>query len=133
MGTITRRIRIGASTDEAWAALADPSSVNRLLTFLGPITVEGDRRTCSLGDQGTLEELLVASDPDQRRVAYSITSSPFGFAHHHASMEIIDDRSGANFVWTTDFLPDSLRAAVEPVIEMGVASIQQALGTRELA
>jgi len=133
MATIIRRIPITTGVEQAWAAIADPERVNEILTFLGPVTVTGNRRSCSLDDQGTLEELLVSADADQRRVAYAIVSSPFGFVHHHASMEIVDDPSGVTFVWTTDFLPDELRPAIEPVIDLGVASIEQALDVREPA
>jgi hypothetical protein len=133
MATIIRKVPVSAGVEQAWAAIADPERVNHLLTFLGAVTVAGNQRTCSLGDQGTLEELLVSIDIDQRRIAYSIVSSPFGFVHHHASMEIVDDPSGATFVWTTDFLPDELHAAIEPVIDLGVASIEQVLGVREPA
>lgn len=128
MATITRHIPITASADDAWAAIADPSRVNELITFLGPVTVAGHERSCSLGDNGTLQELLVVNDPDRRRVAYAITESPFGFTHHHASMQILDAPDGSTFVWTTDFLPDDLHDMVEPVIDAGVASIQQVLG-----
>ncbi len=133
MATIIRKIPVSAEAEQAWTAIADPERINELLTFLGPVTVAGNERTCSLGEQGTLEELLVSTDPDQRRIAYAIVSSPFGFVHHHASMEIVDDPDGATFVWTTDFLPDELQAAIEPVIDLGVASIEQSLGARESA
>lgn len=133
MATITRKIPITTGVEQAWETIADPARVNELLTFLGPVTVAGNQRSCSLGDQGTLEELLVSTDTDQRRIAYSIVSSPFGFVHHHASMQVIHDPSGATFVWTTDFLPDELRPAIEPVIDLGVWSIEQVLGVRELA
>lgn len=133
MATITRRVPVASGSVQAWDAIADPARINLLLTFLGPATVQGDQRSCSLGDQGSLEELLVANDPHLKRVAYSITSSPFGFAHHHASMEIIEDADGAVVVWTTDFLPDALRETIEPVIDLGVSSIQEVLGARDAA
>lgn len=133
MPTITRTIPVAAGAPAAWDAIADPARINELLTFLGPVTVTGDQRTCSLGEQGSLEELLVTSDPTLRRVAYSITSSPFGFTHHHASMEIHDSSDGATLVWTTDFLPAELRDAIEVVIDLGVSSIEATLGTREPA
>ena len=133
MATITRQIPLAADADQAWATIADPARVNELLTFLGPVTVGDGQRTCSLGEQGNLHELLVTNDPARRRIAYSITSSPFGFSHHHASMEIVDTPDGTTFVWTNDWLPDDLHQAVEPIIDAGVASIQHVLGTRELA
>jgi hypothetical protein len=45
--------------------------------------VNGDCRTCSLGDQGNLDELIVSVGDERRRIAYSIRESPFGFEHHN--------------------------------------------------
>jgi hypothetical protein len=67
MATIHREFEIDTTPDEAWAALRDVGRINQLITFLGPVTVEGDRRTCELGGQGTLDELIVSVDDERRR------------------------------------------------------------------
>ena len=77
MATIHREFEVSATPDQAWSALRDVGKINQLITFLGEVTVDGDRRTCQLGDQGTLDELIVSVDDEQRRLAYSIVESPF--------------------------------------------------------
>ncbi len=129
MATIVRDFIVGADPARAWAAVADVGAVNRLITFLGTVTVDGDRRSCSLGEQGALHELIVSVDHEHRRFAYTMQDSPFGFEHHHASMQVIPSDTGTRFVWTTDFKPDTLVDAVTPAIDAGVESIKASLAS----
>lgn len=46
MATIHREFEIKAAPDSAWAALRDVGRINTLITFLGEVRVDGDRRTC---------------------------------------------------------------------------------------
>ena len=128
MATIHRDFPVDAPPEKAWAALRDVGRVNELITFLGEVTVEGDRRTCSLGDLGTLDELIVSVDDETRRLAYTIRESPFGFEHHHASMQITENGgSGARFLWTTDVKPDAAAAALSEAIDGAVESLRATL------
>lgn len=98
------------------------------MTFLGEVTLDGDRRTCSLGDLGVLDERILSVDAERRRVAYTIQTSPLGFEHHSASMSVHTDADGRTTItWITDFAPGSLAGHVEPLIDQGVASITGAL------
>lgn len=82
-------VRRRGPVEKVWSAIADVGAPNKLITFLGETTLEGDRRSCSLGDMGKLEELIVSVDDENRRVVYSIRESPFNFTHHSASMQAI--------------------------------------------
>ncbi len=123
MATIVRDFPVDAPVETVWRDIADVGGVNRLIDALGDVTVEGDRRTCQLGDAGLLDELIVAVDEDHRRVAYSIRQSPFGLEHHHASMQAVGDGDRARFVWVTDLTPDSAAPGVEQAIDGAVESI----------
>ncbi len=130
MTTLIRQFTVDAGLDQAWAAIADVGAPNRLIDFLGEVRLDGNRRTCSLGEQGVLDEWIVAVDETRRRVAYSIRASPFDFDHHHASMEVASGEGGTVFTWTTDFLPDERAAALTPVIDAAIASITRSLSGR---
>lgn len=128
MATLTREFVLDVPPDAVWRRISDVGAINQLVDFIGEVTVEGDRRTCALGDQGTLDELIVSIDPDRRRLVYSIQQSPFEFAHHSASMQAVADGDGSTrFVWTTDFKPESVAPAVEQAIDMAVESIKRTL------
>lgn len=128
MATIHREFRIGATPDNAWAALRDVGMINHLITFLGDVTVAGDHRSCVLSDQGTLEELIVSVDDERRRLAYSILESPFKLTHHHASMQVAENGGeGATFIWTTDVKPDEAVPALTAAIDGAIESLKTTL------
>lgn len=123
MATIYREAKLDVPVDEVWQALADVGSINRLIAFLGDVTVDGDERVCALGD-GELRELIVSVDEEQRRVAYSIQESPFGFRHHHSSMQAVREGEGTRFVWWTDVSPDEAAPALGEALDGALESIR---------
>ena len=128
MATLTREFILDVPPDTVWSRISDVGAVNQLIDFIGEVTVEGDHRSCSMGDHGTLDELIVSVDADRKRLVYAITQSPFQFEHHSASMQAAadgDDRT--RFLWTTDFKPDSVAPALEEAIDMAVDSIKRTL------
>lgn len=128
MATIHREFEISATPDKAWAALRDVGRINEFITFLGEVTVEGDRRTCALGDQGKLDELILSVDDERRRLAYAILESPFNFEYHSASMQIAaNGGSGSRFIWTTDVKPDDVVPALSEAIDRAVESLKTTL------
>jgi hypothetical protein len=131
MPTIYRETRINAPVDDVWSALEDVGAINRLIDSLGEVILDGDQRTCELGDQGQLRELIVAVDPELRRVAYSIRESPFGFQHHSASMQAVSDGDGTKFVWWTDFQPAEVEGALTEAIDGALASIERSFTRQE--
>lgn len=129
MPSVIRTVPVTIPTDDAWRRLADVGAVNTLVTFLGDVTVEGDRRSCSLGDLGALDEVILSIDEPSRRVAYTIVSAPMAFEHHSAAMQLLPDGEGGTVLsWTTDFLPASLEPQVAGLIDQGVQSLTATLG-----
>lgn len=127
MASITKQVTLAADLSTAWKAVADAGAINQLITFLGEVSFDGERRQCSLGD-AVLEELIVDVDHDTHRVAYTITNSPFGFTHHHSVMQVLPEGSGSRLVWTTDFTPDTAAGPVGEALDASVISIADVLG-----
>jgi carbon monoxide dehydrogenase subunit G len=128
MASIYREFEVGASPEKAWEAIRDAGNINNVITFLGEVTLDGDYRTCHLGDEGRLNELIVSVDDERRRFVYSIRESPFGFSHHSASMQIVPNNGrGSRLIWVTDIKPDEAAPAVEDVLDAAVASIKETL------
>ena len=125
MATIIREFTVERPATEVWKEVADVGNVNRLIDFLGEVTLDGDTRTCELGDAGQLEELIVSVDDERMRLAYAVTGSPFNLTHHHASMQVQPDGAGSRLVWTTDLKPDEMAGAVTEPIDASVASIER--------
>jgi len=126
MATIVREFTLDAPADQVWTAVADVGAVDRFIDYLGEVTLDGVTRTCQLADAGALEELIVTVDDTHRRLAYSIRRSPFGFDHHHASMQVTEAADGGTtFTWVTDLSPDTLAGAVVEPIDAAVDSIRR--------
>lgn len=128
MATLYRETHLSAPVEKVWNALADVGAINRLITFLGEVTFDGSERVCSLGE-GRLRELIVSVDDDHRRVAYSIQESPFGFAHHHSSMQAVPNGDQTTFVWWTDVKPDEAAAPLSEAVDHALESIKAVLGS----
>jgi hypothetical protein len=127
MATTIHDLALTVPADQAWAAVADVGAIDKLITFLGPVTVTGDIRRVDMGENGTVEELIVTVDPERRRLAYSVQNSPVGFTHHHSSMQVLPDGDGSRLIWTNDFAPDELLAANSPTLDMAAGLIQKSL------
>jgi hypothetical protein len=130
MTSIIREFAIGADEERAWAALADVASINKLITFLGPVTVDGDVRTVDMGEFGIIEELIVSLDADERRLSYTLTKSPWNFQHHHSSMQILPPHgtdSGARVRWIVDLKPDSAAEEFATGLDGAVESLKNSL------
>jgi hypothetical protein len=125
MASIYRELHLDAGIDEVWSRFADVGAVNQLIDFLGPVTVDGDQRSCSLGEQGKLDELIVTVDDAHRRLVYSIRQSPFGFTHHSASWQVTKDGDRTRFVWISDIKPDAAAPALEQAVDQAADAIRR--------
>lgn len=131
MATIHKEVTIERPAGAVWAALSDVAHVDRLLSYIESVEMDGNVRSCSFGNGAQLREVIVSSDDTRRRLAYTIVEEPFGFEHHSASWQAVADGNRSRFVWTTDVLPDSVVEALEPLIDQSIADIRNALEAPE--
>jgi polyketide cyclase/dehydrase/lipid transport protein len=127
VATIFKEARVDVPVEQLWSALSDLGNVDRLLSYLQSAEMDGEFRSCSMGDGADLRELIVSVDPERRRIAYSVVEAPFEFEHHNASWRAVADGDQSVFVWETDVKPDSVVAALEPLIDQSIADIQAAV------
>ena len=126
MASIRKEVPIAAPAEEVWAALRDAGNVHRLFPgVLVDSRLEGDTRVVAFANGLVVRERIVAVDDGGRRVAYAVLRE--GVVHHSASMQVLPEgQAGCRFVWTSDFLPDSLAESFGPLIDQGAAAIQRA-------
>lgn len=128
MATIRKEFTSPRSAAEVWAKLRDFSAVHELAKgFVVATKMQDDRvRVVTFANGMEIQERLVSSDDAQRRLVYAITESPM-FQHYSASAQVLEEGSGARFVWTVDFLPDEAAAAQDAVMEIGAEAMAAAL------
>ena len=130
MASIYQDIQLGVTSDEAWAAMRDFGAVHERVApgFVIDARLDGDDRIVTFHTGATARERLVTIDDDRRRLVYSVVQSQLGFAHHQASVEVVDaDEEGCRLLWTADVLPDTIAPAVSGLMEQGATAIVRAL------
>ncbi len=85
--SVRRHVVIDAGADDAWAIVGRPEALHTWFPGITGCTVEGDRRTVTLGTGLTLDETILTNDPLQRRFQYRITGG--FFREHLASIDVI--------------------------------------------
>lgn len=126
MATVHHLLEFRSSPDDTWAKIADVGALDKIMPFLGEVTLDGDRRTCTIGD-ATLEELIVTIDPDRRRLAYAIVSGPLPFTQHSATMQVIPKGDGCVLDLSHDFKPDELEPLVAEALAPAVEGLRQTI------
>jgi hypothetical protein len=127
VATVRREVVLGADPDALWDAVRDVGAVHERLCpdVLVDSRPEGDGRVVTFAAGPVVRETVVTVDPEARRLVYAVTESPFPFAHHQASMQVLPDAGGSRLVWISDLLPDELAPAVGGLVDEGVAAMRR--------
>jgi polyketide cyclase/dehydrase/lipid transport protein len=122
---------IGASPEEAWAALRDWGALHERLApgFVVATELDGNDRLVTFFNGAVARERLVDLDDERRRLVWSIVDGPY--SHHNGAAEVLDAPGGATrFIWVADLLPDEAAAPTEEMMERGIGAVKDALESR---
>jgi hypothetical protein len=93
-------------------------------------SLDGDQRSCLMGDGGSLTETILSVDDEEKRVAYTITDSPFPIEAHAASMQVVDAGDGkSTFQWITDVKPDGMADGLGPLMAGEISNLEARFGS----
>ncbi len=130
MATIYLETELAVGPDKLWASLRNVGAVSELLNIVAESSVTGDQRSCTMADGAVLTETILGVDEDNRRVAYTITDSPFPIEVHAASMQVLDAGKGrSTFRWITDVKPDALAEGLSPMLAGAITGMEEQYGT----
>jgi hypothetical protein len=130
MASIIREIVVDADPADVWAALADFGAVHERLApgFVVASVLDGPAtRVVTFFNGAVAREVLVGTDDDARRLAYSVVEGPLRATHHNASAHVVPKDGRSRFVWITDVLPDELAEAIGELMDRGISVIKQTL------
>ena len=130
MASIHLETELAIAPDKLWKNVRDVGAVSELLNVITASSVDGDKCSCTMADGAVLAETILAVDDDNRRVAYTITESPFPIENHAASMQVLDAGKGrSTFRWITDVKPDALADGLAPMLAGAISGMEQQFGT----
>jgi len=129
MATIRKEFRSARSADEVWTKLRRFDAVHELAAGFVTVTKmePSGARVVTFANGMEVREWLVTSDDASRRLVYAINDSP-NYTHYSASAQVFEDGQGSRFVWSVDFLPDSMAGMQNAAMEAGAAAMAKALG-----
>ena len=130
MASVNLKTPPAVSADDLWAEAKNVGGLSGLLEVITESSLDGDSRCCTMGDGGVLAETIISIDDDHKRVAYTITDSPFPIEAHAASMQVTDAGDGkSTFQWITDVKPDEMADGHGPMLAGEISNMEQRFGT----
>lgn len=130
MASIYLERLVGISPERAWKELKKIDAPKHLSDMVASMEVLADNvRACSTADGARIVERVISVDDAHKRLAYTVTESPFSAEHHNASWQVFEgDKGGSRVVWAIDILPDVLAEQMGPVFAGDMDAIVGHLG-----
>ena len=128
MATIRKEIQIDVPPEKVWDALRDFGALHERLVpgFVTDCRMDGKDRIVTFASGAVVREVLIDSDDDARRLAWSIVDGPY--QHHNGVAQVFAEGEGSRFVWTTDLLAaDDVVQVTEQSMETGVGVAKKTL------
>jgi hypothetical protein len=114
--------------EKVWDALRDFGALHERLVpgFVTDCRMHGEDRIVTFASGAVVREVLIDSDDDARRLAWSIVDGPY--QHHNGVAQVFAEGEGSRFVWTTDLLAaDDVVQVTEQSMETGVGVAKKTL------
>ena len=128
MATIYKEIVIKAPSSHVWAAVRDfqAAPVRLFPSVLTDSKAEPGARVVTFANGLVVRELLVSSDEETRRLAFTAVDGPT--KHHNASFQVFDHGQGeSRLVWITDVLPNEMGDSVRALVDHGAVLLKATL------
>jgi hypothetical protein len=129
MASIRKEILVDAAPEKAWDALRDWAAIHERLVpgFVVECRLDGPDRIVTFANGATFREVLIDSDDERRRLAWSIVDGPY--RHHNGVAQVFPEgEGGCRFVWTTDLLADDeVIHQTDEAMQAGIGAVKTTL------
>jgi len=129
MASVKKDIPVSAPAAEVWEAIADFYRVHERVApgFVTGLVAEDGVRVLTFSNGSVAREVLVDSDPERRRLVYTIPSP--NMTAHMATVQVFEDGDDSSrVVWITDLLPHTLADYIDGQMSLAVPLMQKAMG-----
>jgi hypothetical protein len=129
MACVRKELKIAATAEHVWAALADFGAVHKRLApgFVTDCRLdEGGARIVTFGNGAVAREILIDCDDSSMRLVYAIVGGRL--TQHSASAQVFPESDGTcRFVWLADFLPNEFADYMGSQMELGAKTMKATL------
>ena len=129
MASISKEIVTRANPNAVWDAIRDIGALHtRLVPGFVTATelIPGGRRV-TFGNGLVVNEPIIDSDDEKRRLAWTATGGGLALQHYNASVQVFPHEHGSRVVWTADLLPDEAAPTVGSMMDQGMAVMARTL------
>lgn len=124
MASLRAQVKIDRPANEVWDVVSDAGNISAWFPAIKTSSVTGNSRHCEVAGGGSLDEEIVASDPELRRFQYRITGG-MPVESHLGTVDVLADDSSSIVVYSTEVAPDSLADTLGPAIEEGLEGLKR--------
>lgn len=125
MATIRHHARVDATPDEVWDVVSDAGAISTWFPLIEESSADDGVRRCTLRGGGRLEEEIVTSDDELRRLQYRITSGDMPVESHLGTVDVLDVDGRALVVYSTDVSPDEVAAQMDGALADGLQGLKE--------
>ena len=129
MASISKEIVTRAKPNALWDAIRDIGALHtRLVPGFVTATelIPGGRRV-TFGNGLVVNEPIIDSDDEKRRLAWTATGEGLALQHYNASVQVFPHEHGSRVVWTADLLPHEAAPTVGSMMDQGMAVMARTL------
>jgi carbon monoxide dehydrogenase subunit G len=129
MASLSKEIVSRATPDAVWDAIRDIGALHtRLVPGFVTATelIPGGRRV-TFGNGMVVDEPIIDSDDQRRRLAWTATGDALPLRHYNAAVQVFPHEQGSRIVWTADLLPDEAAPTVGGMMDQGMAAMERTL------
>jgi uncharacterized protein YndB with AHSA1/START domain len=130
MTRIEQTITIDAPPDEVWRVAGDPGAIADWVPALAGATYDGNERTCTTGEGGTIRERIVEHSDDERFYVYEVMEAPLPVSGYRSTFAVEGHGGHSHVVWSADFevrdgaAEEDVAAALEQLYQQGLAGLR---------
>jgi Polyketide cyclase / dehydrase and lipid transport len=129
MPSLRKEILVEAPPEKVWDALRDFGAIHERLVpgFVVECRMDGPDRIVTFANGATYREVLIDSDDEARRLAWSIVDDPY--RHHNGVAQVFPNgKNASRFVWTTDLLADDETVSrTDEAMGIGIGVVKKTL------
>jgi hypothetical protein len=129
MTSIAKEIVTSASPEAVWDAIRDVGALHTRLVpgfVVATELIPGGRRV-TFGNGLVVDEPIIDSNDESRRLAWTAESDALPLTHYNASVQVFPRDGGSRILWTADLLPDEAAGTVDAMMEQGAEVMARTL------